>query len=111
RVGSVFSWTVTAQVAFSDWSSGESGTVLFTSSDGAATLPANATLTNGVGTFSATLKTAGTQTIAATDTVTSSITGTSNSISVGQSGRASVRDKGERRVGAGTVKTATVSGT
>jgi len=36
-----------------------------------------------VGTFSATLKTAGTQTIAATDTVTSSITGTSNSISVG----------------------------
>src|SRR5262249_30340335 len=42
-------------------------------------LPADATLTNGVGTFSETLKTAGSETITATDTVTSSITGTSNS--------------------------------
>jgi hypothetical protein len=35
-----------------------------------------------VGTFSATLKTVGPQTITATDTVTASITGTSNSITV-----------------------------
>jgi hypothetical protein len=57
---------------------GYSGIVHFTGTDGQAVLPANSTLTNGVGTFSATLKTAGNQTITATDTVTSSITGTSN---------------------------------
>ncbi len=59
-----------------------SGTVHFTSTDGTATLPANSTLTNGTGTFSATLNTAGTQTITVTDTATSSIRGTSNSITV-----------------------------
>ncbi|HMF23721.1 MAG TPA: hypothetical protein VKG24_16555, partial [Pseudolabrys sp.] len=65
--GTAFSFTVTALTASNNVATGYSGTVHFTSSDGAATLPANATLTNGVGTFSATLKTAGTQTIAATD--------------------------------------------
>ena len=54
----------------------------FTSTDGAAVLPANSTLTNGTGTFSATLKTVGTQTITATDTVTASITGASGTIVV-----------------------------
>src|SRR5204863_487973 len=54
----------------------------FSSSDGQAVLPANSTLSNGTGTFSATLKTAGNQTITATDTATASITGTSNSIAV-----------------------------
>jgi hypothetical protein len=39
-------------------------------------LPANATLTNGQGTFSAKLIKSGAQTITATDTVTSTITGT-----------------------------------
>ena len=38
-------------------------------------LPANSTLTNGTGTFSATLTTAGSQTLTATDTLTASITG------------------------------------
>jgi len=45
-------------------------------------LPANSTLTNGVGTFSATLNTPGNQTITATDTVTATINGTST-ITVG----------------------------
>src|SRR5262249_51621458 len=54
---------------------GYTGTVHFTSSDAQATLPANSTLTNGTGSFSATLKTAGTQSLTATDTVTASITG------------------------------------
>src|SRR5262249_1641320 len=54
--------------------------LLFTSSDGNAALPANTTLTSGTGTFSATLKTAGSRTITATDTQTSSITGTSGTI-------------------------------
>ena len=38
-------------------------------------MPANATLTNGVGTFTAILKTAGSQTLTATDTANSGITG------------------------------------
>src|SRR5207237_5883322 len=54
----------------------------FTSTDAAATLPANSALTNGAGTFTATLNTIGNQTITATDTVDSSITGTSIAIGV-----------------------------
>jgi hypothetical protein len=61
---------------------GYSGTVRFTSSDAAAVLPANGTLTNGTGTFLATLKTAGSRNITATDTITASITGISDSITV-----------------------------
>jgi uncharacterized repeat protein (TIGR01451 family) len=45
-------------------------------------LPANATLTNGTGTFSATLKTAGSRFIVATDTITATITGASANIAV-----------------------------
>jgi len=47
-----------------------------------AVLPANSTLTNGTGTFSATLNTVGLRTITATDSVTASITGTSKTINV-----------------------------
>ncbi|MFD0894868.1 DUF11 domain-containing protein [Luteolibacter ambystomatis] len=81
--GTAFNVTVTALDAFNNTATGYAGTVHFTSSDAAATLPADGTLTSGVGTFSATLKTAGSRTITATDTVTGSITGTSNSITVG----------------------------
>jgi hypothetical protein len=56
--------------------------VQFTSSDGAAILPAASLLPAGVATFLAILKTAGSQTIAVTDTGNSSITGTSNPILV-----------------------------
>jgi hypothetical protein len=80
--GTAFNFTVTALDQFNNTATGYTGTVHFTSTDGAATLPANSTLTNGVGTFSATLKTPGSRTITATDTVTSSITGTSSSITV-----------------------------
>ena len=80
--GTAFSFTVTALDQFNNPATGYAGTVHFTSSDGAATLPANSTLTNGVGTFSATLRTAGSQTITATDTTTSSITGASNTFVV-----------------------------
>ena len=80
--GTAFNVTVTALDASNAVVTGYTGTVHFTSSDGAAVLPANSTLTNGVGTFSVTLKTAGAQTIAATDTVTASITGVSGSVTV-----------------------------
>src|SRR5205085_1982790 len=68
-----FSFTVTAEDAFGNTDTAYAGTVHFTSSDGASTLPANSTLTAGTGTFSATLATLGAQTITATDTVDSSI--------------------------------------
>ena len=80
--GTPFNFTVTAQDQFNNTATTYVGTVTFTSSDGAATLPANSTLTAGTGTFSATLPTVGTQTITATDTVTATITGTSGPITV-----------------------------
>ncbi len=79
---SAFNLTVTARDAFNNTATSYSGTAHFISSDGAATLPANSTLTNGVGTFSATLKSVGNQTITATDTVTPSITGVSGTVTV-----------------------------
>ncbi len=80
--GTAFQITVTALDAANDVATSYSGTVHFTSTDAQAVLPANSMLTNGNGTFSATLKIGGGQTITATDTVTASITGTSNSINV-----------------------------
>jgi hypothetical protein len=80
--GVAHNFTVTAKDASGNTATGYAGSVHFTSSDGAAVLPANATLTSGVGTFSATLKTAGTQSLTATDTATSSITGTQSGIVV-----------------------------
>src|SRR5207253_1363568 len=83
--GSAFNFTVTALDQFNNTATGYAGTVHFTSSDGQAVLPADSTLTNGTGTFSATVPTGGTQTLTATDTVTSSITGTSNAVAVSAS--------------------------
>src|SRR5205823_4132957 len=80
--GVALSYTVTALDAFNNTADGYAGTVHFTSTDGNSILHANTTLSNGVGSFSATLRTAGSQTLTATDTVTSSIAGTSGSISV-----------------------------
>src|SRR5208337_3575966 len=80
--GTAFNFTITALDGSNGVVSSYAGTVHFTSSDGQAVLPANSMLTNGTGTFSATMKTVGGQTITATDTATVSITGTSNSINV-----------------------------
>ncbi len=80
--GTAFTFLVVAQDAYGNTASGYAGTLQFSSSDAAAALPANATLTGGVGTFSATLKTAGSQTIAATDTANSSLTGSSGTVNV-----------------------------
>ena len=85
NAGTAYNVTVTAQDAFGNVATGYTGTVHFTSSDARATLPANYTFTGGdAGThvFSATLKTPGTQSITATDTVTGSITGSQSGITV-----------------------------
>jgi hypothetical protein len=61
---------------------GYSGTVHITSSDPKAVLPADFTITGDTATFSATLKTAGAQSLTATDTVTSGISGGDASITI-----------------------------
>jgi Galactose oxidase, central domain len=81
-VGTAFNFTVTALDASNNVVTGYTGTVHFTSIDAQAVLPGNSTLMQGMGTFSATLKTSGSETITATDTASSSITGTSSPISV-----------------------------
>jgi hypothetical protein len=67
--------TVTAYDAYGNVATGYGGTVHLTSSDGQAVLPADAPLSNGTGTFSVTLYTAGSQTVTATDSANSSLTG------------------------------------
>lgn len=85
-VGVSDSVTVTAKDAFGNTDTAYTGTVQLTSSDGAASLPANHTFTGGdagVYAFSGvTLNTLGVQSITGTDTVTGSITGTQSGITV-----------------------------
>ena len=76
--GAAFAFTGTALDAGGSTAAGYAGTVHFTSGDPGATLPANATLTNGTGSFSATLRRAGTQSLTATDTVNAAITGSAS---------------------------------
>ncbi len=81
RGGVHFGVTVSARDAFNNLNTAYAGTVHMSSvTDGSATFGINATLSSGVGTFSVTLVTTGTQTVAATDTVTATITGTSAGI-------------------------------
>ena len=83
--GAAGSFSVKALDATSGPVPGYRGRVHFTSTDSAATLPADYTFTaadNGSHTFSVTLKTVGTASVTATDTVTASITGTQSGIVV-----------------------------
>jgi hypothetical protein len=83
--GSAGTFTVTARDPYGNVASGYRGTVHFTSTDPAATVPADypfTTADNGAHSFGATLKTAGTQGLTARDTVTASITGTQAGIVV-----------------------------
>lgn len=82
-MGFSFTLSVSAADAYGNAATGYTGTVHFTSSDAQATLPANAPLPNGSGSFpGVTLKTIGSQTITATDTVTASLKGTTSAINV-----------------------------
>ena len=78
--GVAFNITVTALDLYGNTTTAYAGTVHFTSSDGSAVLPADATLSAGVGTFSVTLNTKPMESITATDTVDTSITGSSGNI-------------------------------
>ncbi len=80
--GTVMTFTVTAYDASGNMATSCAGSVVFSSTDGAAILPANSPLAAGTGTFSATLKTTGGQTITTVDASVPSITGTSVTITV-----------------------------
>ena len=83
--GAAKTFTVTVKDAFGNLDSAYSGTVIFSSSDVQAGLPASYTFTAadaGVHTFSATLKTAGTQSITVKDSVTATVAGTQTGIAV-----------------------------
>src|SRR5207302_6738225 len=93
--GSNVSLTVTAQDPFGNTAISYMGTIRFTSTDAQVILPGNYTFVatdNGARTFNnaVTLKTAGNQTVTATDTVTSTIAGTSGTISVNPAGASSL---------------------
>jgi hypothetical protein len=83
--GTAVNFTVTALDSSSNTVASYAGRVHFSSTDGHAKLPADSTLTNGSGTFSATLEAAGSETITASDSMTASLKGTSNSIQVSAS--------------------------
>jgi hypothetical protein len=83
--GTAQSFTVTAKDPYGNTATGYTGTVTFTSSDAQAVKPSNYTFVagdSGTRSFTATLRTAGTQSLTATDTVSSSITGAQSGISV-----------------------------
>src|SRR6184192_1497519 len=85
--GSTASVTVEARTSSGARATSYAGMIRFTSSDGQAVLPANYKFTAGdagIHTFTnaVVLKTAGTQSVTATDTVTSTITGTQTGIVV-----------------------------
>src|SRR5260370_37358497 len=93
--GTASNVTVTAKDAYGNTATGYLGTVSFNSSDSQAALPGNyafVTADAGVHSFSATLKTAGSRSLTATDTVTSTITGSQSGITV-KIGRASWRER------------------
>jgi hypothetical protein len=88
--GVAHSVTVTAKDAYNNTVTGYVGVVKITSSDSKAVLPASAGLTSGVGSFSVTLETVGSQSITATDTTNSSITGSQTGITVNAAAISSV---------------------
>ena len=73
------SFTVTALDPYGNVATGYDGTLSFSSSDNQATFPTASTLTAGTGSFTATLETAGTQSISASD---GSLTGSQSGITV-----------------------------
>src|SRR5262249_36959579 len=100
--GSSFVVTVTAKAASNDTAFGYVGTVHLTSSDGQALLPSDATLANGVGTFIVTLKSSGSQSVTASDSVATSITGSATaSVTAGTATHYSVSSASTALAGAG----------
>jgi hypothetical protein len=79
--GAPMSITVTAYDLYGNVATSYGGSVTFTSTDPLAFLPGTSAITNGIGTFTAYMETAGTQTITTTDAV-NSLAATSGNIVV-----------------------------
>ncbi len=82
KAGVPYTFTVNALDANNAAVPTYAGTVQITASDKSATLPANATLARGTGTFTVTFSTSGSYTITASDTVGNATAGTSAAVSV-----------------------------
>jgi hypothetical protein len=81
--GSPSSYTITALDAYNNTATGYTGFVRFQTSDFHAIIPPfDYSLTNGMGTFSATFETAGSQTLSVFDTTNGNINGVSAAVSV-----------------------------
>ena len=106
--GAPFNVFVTALDAFGNTATTYAGTVQLTSSDPQATFSPNATLTNGSGFFAGILRTAGIQTVIATDTTDTLITGTSNDILVSAGAAAHFQVTAPGSTNAGSTLTFTV---
>jgi fibronectin type 3 domain-containing protein len=110
--GQAGSFTVTALDRFGNIATGYSGTVTFSSSALRATLPVNYTFVTadgGVHSFSATLKTAGTQSITVKDKANRSITGSQTGIIVNPAPTNHLRITAPATAMAGTAFSITVS--
>ena len=106
------SFTVKVKDQFGNWTSSYVGTVTFSSSDVQAGLPASYTFTAadaGSHTFSATLKTAGSQSITVRDSVTASALGTQSSIPVTAAAASSLAVTGFPATVAGVAKSFVVT--
>jgi Big-like domain-containing protein len=82
--GTPGSISVTAEDAFGNLTPDYTGTVHFTSSDAAAVLPGDSTLTSGTGTFDATLHTGGLQSITVSESLNNAVAGSQSGIAVHQ---------------------------
>jgi hypothetical protein len=110
--GTPFNVTVTAVNSSGQTATGYAGTVSLESSDGQAVLPASYTFTaadQGVHTFSVTLKTAGTQSITASDRAISSVSGTGTGIAVSPAAANKFLVSAPATIPAGTALSATVT--
>jgi hypothetical protein len=76
------SLTIIAKDAFGNVATGYAGSVIFSSSDPQASLPIGLSLSAGMGTASATLRSAGSQSLTASDAMNASITGSQSGIAV-----------------------------
>jgi hypothetical protein len=101
--------TVTALNTDGSVNNGYNGTVHFTCSDPQAVVPADATLTNGSGTFSVMLKTAGTQLIVARDTTNPGMVGAQTGITVNPAAATHFIISGPSSIAAGTSFSITVT--
>lgn len=104
--------TITAKDAFGNLATGYTGTVTFSSSDVQAGLPPSYTFTAadaGVHTFSATLKTAGSQSITVQDAANGTVLGSEAGIPVGAASAASYSVTGPATATAGAAQTFTLT--